>query len=75
MVLVKTHPVPEQGDCPAVFLIYFCTRDEGHDGSHMASMGAEVAAIWDAELAWCDDDHEGGLWFGNTGREWVEVAG
>ncbi|CPW40616.1 hypothetical protein [Mycobacteroides abscessus] len=70
---MKTHPVGV-GDCPAVFGAFFCTRDDGHDGSHMAAGIGEVLAVWDSELAWCNGDREGGLWFGNTGREWVEVA-
>lgn len=78
---MKTHPHGEW-DCPAVFPVpsdlghdFVCTRDVGHDGSHMASTGARVVAIWDSELAWCSHPDEEELWFGNTGREWVEVAG
>lgn len=77
---MKTHP-HNLSDCPAVFPIpsdlginYLCTRNEGHDGSHMASTGAEVVAIWDADLAWCTHHNEGELWFQRKGREWVEVA-
>ena len=73
---MKSHPVPEQGNCPAAFPIhgeYLCTRDYLHSGSHMASTGRRVVAIWDGELAWCSRNGDE-LWFGNTGREWVEVA-
>ncbi|MDO3058506.1 MULTISPECIES: hypothetical protein [Mycobacteriaceae] len=75
---MKTHP-HNRSDCPAAFPIrdehdYECTRDYLHSGSHMASTGSHVVAIWDGELAWCTSEHEGEKWFGNTGREWVEVA-
>lgn len=76
---MKTHP-HNRSDCPAVFPIpsdaifdYLCTRDEGHDGSHMASAGAEVVAIWDAELAWCTHYNENEFWFRRTGRSWNEI--
>ncbi|MBN7512267.1 MULTISPECIES: hypothetical protein [Mycobacteroides] len=77
---MKMHP-GDLGDCPAIFPIlgdtgcdFLCTREDGHDGSHMAAGIAEVLAIWDAELAWCEHRNGGEKWFGNTGREWVEVA-
>ncbi len=77
---MKTHP-EGVGDCPAVFPIpsesghdYLCTRDEGHDGSHMASTSVEVVAVWDSELAWCTHRHQGELWFRREGRAlWFEV--
>lgn len=34
---MKTHPEAALGDCPARFDNYVCTRDAGHDGSHMAT--------------------------------------
>lgn len=76
---MKTHP-HNRSDCPAIFPVpsgsgvdYECTRDYLHSGSHMASTGSSVVAIWDGELAWCTHT-EGEFWFGNTGREWAEVA-
>lgn len=75
---MKTHP-EGVGDCPAVFPIpsesghdYLCTRDAGHDGSHMANAFIEVVAIWDNELAWRADDAQG-CWVQRKGREWVEA--
>lgn len=78
MVLMKTHPAGV-GDCPAAFPVpresgrFLCTRDEGHDGSHMASAGSFIAAVWDAHLAWRIDMTSGQAWWERTGREWVEA--
>lgn len=42
---MKAHPEAALGDCPARFDNYVCTRDAGHDGSHMANAFVEVVAI------------------------------
>lgn len=80
MNLIKAHPETGEGDCPAksptpfgtVGHPYLCTRDAGHDGSHMANGLADVLAVWDAELAWLADCPEG-LWVKRDGREWVRA--
>ncbi|AMU62786.1 hypothetical protein P5V63_21830 [Mycobacteroides abscessus subsp. abscessus] len=69
---MKAHPEAALGDCPARFDNYVCTRDAGHDGSHMANAFVEVVAIWDNELAWRADDAQG-CWAQRKGREWVEA--
>lgn len=74
---MQSHP-SGAADCPAVLKLpagpgashLLCTRDEGHDGSHIADGLDSVVAIWDSQLAW---ERDGDLWWRRVGREWVEV--
>ena len=36
----------EQGDCPAIYELFLCTRPTGHTGRHAAGDGRFIVAVW-----------------------------
>ncbi|AQT25737.1 hypothetical protein EniyanLRS_63 [Mycobacterium phage EniyanLRS] len=46
---------PEEDPCLAMHHDYVCCRQDGHEGSHIATTFDRVIAIWDEELAWAWD--------------------
>lgn len=34
------------GGCPATWIVFACTRHEGHTGRHAAGDGSRVVAVW-----------------------------